>query len=308
MVRHTSLRRGFTLIELLVVIAVIAVLIALLLPAVQRIREAARLTQCRNNLKQIGLALHNYHDVHNTFPFALANDKRAYNATQNPLFIDSSWVWSVSILPQLEQENLWSQLATERNRPKQIFQDSALLPLFRTPLPVFVCPTDPARELNDKRPFRTMLPGEEVLIARSNYVANNGNEEDTGPFYENSIVAITDLQDGSSCTFLVGERATPEQFAAIWSGVELDVENLTNRWAIQANTRFRMNDGAAGSGIAPSPIQAFGSQHAGGSQFLIADGAVRFISENIAWGWEEENRGLYNWLGDMSDGVEIIEF
>ncbi|MGE3999211.1 MAG: DUF1559 domain-containing protein, partial [Planctomycetaceae bacterium] len=151
MFRPASWKRGFTLIELLVVIAIIAVLIALLLPAVQRIREAARMTQCRNNLKQIGLALHTYHDVHNALPFALENDTKAFKATQNPAVLESSWVWSVMILPHVEQDNLYNQLGTDRKEPKQIFQDPALLPLVQTRLAVFNCPSDSSALLNEGR-------------------------------------------------------------------------------------------------------------------------------------------------------------
>ncbi|MGD9854146.1 MAG: DUF1559 domain-containing protein [Planctomycetaceae bacterium] len=308
MFRPASWKRGFTLIELLVVIAIIAVLIALLLPAVQRIREAARMTQCRNNLKQIGLALHTYHDVHNALPFALENDTKAFKATQNPAVLESSWVWSVMILPHVEQDNLYNQLGTDRKEPKQIFQDPALLPLVQTRLAVFNCPSDSSALLNEGRKFRTLLPGEEVAVSKSNYVANNGDDDDTGPFYENSVVVLTDFRDGTSTTFLAGERRTQEQLAAIWNGVELDSQHLTDRWGVHSVTRFRMNDGMAGGTAAPSPQQAFGSEHTGGAQFLMADGAVKFISENIDWGWEEADHGLYNWLGHMADGHEILDF
>lgn len=308
MVRPTRWKEGFTLIELLVVIAIIAVLIALLLPAIQRIREAARLTQCRNNLKQIGLALHTYHDVHNTLPFALENDTRAFRASQDPALIESSWVWSVTILPHLEQENLFNMLATDRNEPKQVLQNPDLLELAQLPLAVLQCPTDSGAPLNDDRKFRVVVPGQEIAVSRSNYVANNGDDDDTGPFYENSVVALTDIRDGTSTTFLTGERRSKEQFAAVWIGAELDPRHLTDRWGVHSVTRFRLNDGLADEATPASPQQAFGSEHTGGAQFLMADGAVRFISENIDWGWDEADHGLYNWLGNMADGVDIPEF
>src|SRR5688500_4365529 len=104
--RPVPRRRGFTLIELLVVIAIIAVLIALLLPAVQQAREAARRTQCRNNLKQIGLALHNYHDVHNTFPMGYCAGMTYVDGASDT---SPGWSWATYILPQLDQGPLYNQ-------------------------------------------------------------------------------------------------------------------------------------------------------------------------------------------------------
>ncbi len=105
-------RRGFTLIELLVVIAIIAVLIALLLPAVQQAREAARRTQCKNNLKQIGLAMHNYHDTYNRLPLGGVCSGLAPNASSPSDFRDARWsqTWAIAALPLLEQGNLWNHL------------------------------------------------------------------------------------------------------------------------------------------------------------------------------------------------------
>ena len=136
------LRRGFTLIELLVVIAIIAVLIALLLPAVQQAREAARRSQCQNNLKQVGLALHNYHDIHNQFPMAFI---RASDVART-----EGWGWGAMILPQLEQGNLYDTLGVSRYRLTDVLAgmkpDLATVAqrtaIFQTRLSVYICPSD----------------------------------------------------------------------------------------------------------------------------------------------------------------------
>src|SRR3954454_25192238 len=104
----STVRRGFTLIELLVVIAIIAILIALLLPAVQQAREAARRTQCKNNLKQIGLALHNYHDTCNSFPPGWINTWASNPPRSN--FPGNSWGWNAMILPMMDQGNVYNQI------------------------------------------------------------------------------------------------------------------------------------------------------------------------------------------------------
>ena len=131
--------RGFTLIELLVVIAIIAILIALLLPAVQQAREAARRTQCKNNLKQIGLALHNYHDVNRAFPPGWVPQLSSTGAVSNTR--RSSWAWSVFILPYIDQAPLFNQLT---QTPVPVYPNFPVLPgddLDRN-LAAFTCPSD----------------------------------------------------------------------------------------------------------------------------------------------------------------------
>ena len=134
-----SRRRGFTLIELLVVIAIIAVLIALLLPAVQQAREAARRSQCTNNLKQIGLALHNYHDVYNTFPAGYIDQGVAANR--------GHYSWTSAILPYIDQAPL-SNLMRVGDVPLSTNLTNNLTAM-QTPLSGFACPSNPAPSLND---------------------------------------------------------------------------------------------------------------------------------------------------------------
>ena len=141
--RNRVFRRGFTLIELLVVIGIIAILIALLLPAVQQAREAARRTQCQSRLKQLALALHNYMDVHGSLPsgtiaHANSNDENV----EGLVVIDRAWAWGSRILPFIEQQGLYDEIG---DQSLDRFTHNLV------PLPMFLCPSDDAPKLNDKR-------------------------------------------------------------------------------------------------------------------------------------------------------------
>jgi prepilin-type N-terminal cleavage/methylation domain-containing protein/prepilin-type processing-associated H-X9-DG protein len=331
MSKKSRLSRGFTLIELLVVIAIIAVLIALLLPAVQQAREAARRTQCKNNLKQIGLALHNYHDTHLIFPLASylntwSTDSRA---------IDSQWGWSVMILPYIDQAPMYNQLNVGPNSFEQAANDPVRLKMLTTGFPAFICPTDPEAPVNRNRPFQQKSSGglctgmvlpTTVQFGKSNYMGCNGNHDSDGIFGSGGgRVAIRDIIDGTSNTIMVGERSSVKwskqsvatgPWAGVWAGQELTCDGITNVWCLAGKTEFQMNSGkhsdVVGSTTAvDQPLIAFGSQHTGGAQFLMADGAVRFISENIQWNDlpnSYSDVGTYHSLGSIADGRTIGEF
>jgi|SRR5579863_948612 len=270
-------RRGFTLIELLVVIAVIAVLVALMLPAVQQAREAARRAQCRNNLKQIGVALHNYHSSHNTFPPGYVAGA-VYPATS------CGWGWCAQLLPHLDQTPLYNSINFQLP-----IENSANVPLLSKTLPGMLCPSDQT----DSGQFAITDSNGGVIIqaaAASSYAATVGDDSceadaltGNGVFYRNSRTRVSDILDGTSTTVLVGERA----FAyvnATWLGAPnnaIVMAGSLNPWQsatatspifVQAHNNWIniMTDSDGG-------LDDFSSLHTGGAQLLFADGSVRFI-------------------------------
>ncbi len=281
---HPRARRGFTLIELLVVIAIIAILIALLLPAVQQAREAARRANCKNNLKQIGLALHNYHDVSAAFPsgwIGVTNGRAS-------VLGESGFAWGTMILPYLDQAPLYRQF--NFSSPLDASPNRALLAQHLT---VYQCPSDPKPET-----FQTAdRTGNPVQMATANYAGVFGTVElddcytspagtppvspegqclSDGMFYHNSAVKIRDITDGASNTLIVGERTTFQDptngpFYGTWAGALPGVDDAPGRFMGHAGDVPNIaND-----------IEDFGSSHVGGAHFVMADGHVVFISENI---------------------------
>ncbi|MGQ0636083.1 MAG: DUF1559 family PulG-like putative transporter [Planctomycetaceae bacterium] len=328
---QTRNRTGFTLIELLVVIAIIAVLIALLLPAVQQAREAARRSQCKNNLKQLGLALHNYHETHSVLPQGNILDR--ISLAQGGDGYESSWGWSTMILPFVDQAALYNRLNPGPKRFKDDLLDPATVPLLLTPLPVFLCPTDIGPGVNTNRPFRgnrtgtnngiTGLP-QDYAVGKSNYPGSNGDQDNDGVFINGSgiaggraVVRFRDITDGLSNSMMVGERHSPPDprnpdptqghWAAVWPGCETIGDGITNPWCLVASTDYRMNTSDPCGTNAPTPRTAYSSLHTGGAQFLLCDGSARFISESIGRDCTTRN-APWNKLGSISDGLPLGEF
>jgi len=323
MQKHIArLNKGFTLIELLVVIAIIAILIALLLPAVQQAREAARRTQCRNNLKQIGLALHNYHDIYNTFPpgYTARNVRRT-----DPVMAETGqgYAWSFAILPQIDQSNLTNQIDTNLNA-----HDPGNLSIASTTtLKSFLCPTDPAPTVFDV----TDGAGTTYTLPTSNYVGILGygsvtmNAGDsTGVFFRNSRVRFRDITDGTSNTICVGERRHEHDFASPAPSVPSHstwyaaIPGVTRSAGMMMMPMMTEGSGSLVIGHVGQPammsmmamhstpnqtnhIVHFSSQHTGGVQFLLCDGSVHFLSQNVDY-------GLFRNLGERADGNVIGEF
>ncbi len=326
-------RAAFTLIELLVVIAIIAILIALLLPAVQQAREAARRTQCRNNLKQLGLALHNYHDNFNAFPPGWIG-----HTNGNTALPFSGWGWTTMLLPGIDQAPLYNNLstrfsstfsygATNGNTVIATPVPNALeISGLNTQIPAFRCPSDTGQErITNTNALTTsgatVAPTNQ--FARTNYVGvagwdatNNLGIRDgvvvstllfRGLFGENSRVGIRDMTDGSSNSIVVGERWTIRNAAATdvghatWAGC-LNRNTDEGQAAVLGDTFVRMNADTDGN---PATRQdnttGFASFHVGGAHFLLGDGTVRFISENV-------DAVLYRNLSTVNDGQVVGEF
>ncbi|WP_437201763.1 DUF1559 family PulG-like putative transporter [Planctomicrobium sp. SH664] len=282
---RASFRRGFTLIELLVVMAIIAVLIALLLPAVQQAREAARRSQCKNNLKQIGLALHNYHDTHNAFPpgwIGVTNRAAKFDG-------ESGFSWATLVLPYLDQGPLYKSLRF--TEPMDSAHNRLLL---NQPLTVFRCPSAIAPAV-----FESEDRNEEPLeLSTSDYVAMFGTVDphdcerlpgnapvnsrgqclSDGMFYHNSAVSMRDITDGASNTLMIGERIGGaidehgDMTYPTWAGALPEVEHAIASVIGHGGHAPNRNEHA----------EDFGSFHSGGAQFTLGDGSVRFISENIS--------------------------
>ncbi|MGQ0637009.1 MAG: DUF1559 family PulG-like putative transporter [Planctomycetaceae bacterium] len=352
----SSRRRGFTLIELLVVIAIIAVLIALLLPAVQQAREAARRTQCKNNLKQIGLALHNYVDTHGIFPSA--------NVTFTALGVaNPTWTWPTMILPFVDQAPLFQSLNPGPVTLTTAGTTATTAPLLQTSLAVYQCPSDIGPSPNTAKPWAS-LGG--LTMGKSNYMGCNGNAtngpglitEPTTNQFGRSPARLRDATDGLSNTFLGGEKGylvnkpdrisailLPANFgkppvqaqAGIWPGCSPETSALQVDTVCTFRTWFKMQDGSMSPGISilglitAFPGNTMSSHHVGGAQVVLGDGAVRFISENIQYFTTPTqidpitdavsgaagvpigpktaaNMGVYNRLGDRSDGFPVGDF
>lgn len=259
--KSSSPRPAFTVIELLVSIAVIAVLIALLLPAVQAAREAADRLQCKNHLKQIGLALHNHHDRVGYFPSGYLSVVAADGSELGP-----GWGWAAHLLGDLEQGNLHDQIRFDSgiNQPANGTARIHSLAVFR-------CPSD-AR-------IDTFTPEDQpVQVAHANFVGVFGSNElgddpgvGNGIFYRNNRTRIADITDGTSHTLMVGERSA-DFSKATWTGAVTGADDAPP---------LILGD----SGTPPNSPMAdeddFSSRHPQGVNFLLADGSVRGISDSI---------------------------
>ena len=314
---HSNRRTGFTLIELLVVIAIIAILIALLLPAVQQAREAARRTQCKNNLKQLGLAIHNYHDSYNCIPLA------DVNGTVNPVSAHAR------LLPSIDQAPLYNLV--NFNVP---YSDPSNTVARMTHVVVFLCPSNV-----------DALPGS--LGGRNNYYWNAGNgvvmyasgasgqPRPNGVIYHNQIIRFRDVIDGLSNTAAMAEKVTGDGSNGLSTpksdtfqpGIypntpdealqycnQVDTTDLTRQgysnvgapWLQQYHSTNQYNHVLPPNGRScmypPGRIATTAnSYHAGGVHMLLCDGSVRFVSDSI-------DLGTWRALGSVNGGEVIGEF
>jgi prepilin-type N-terminal cleavage/methylation domain-containing protein/prepilin-type processing-associated H-X9-DG protein len=271
-------RSGFTLIELLVVIAIIAILIGLLLPAVQKVREAAARLQCQNNLKQIGLAAHNYHDANKRFPPAI-NLPGAKNWPAPP---DAGLYYSlhIAMFPFYEQDNLRRNVVINVPNPHYtncIGPDSFGAQIVQ----ILICPSEsafPGQPVGTYRTYYFGLTSYGGCSGTSPTTTDGSQSKQDGIFYINSKVRIPGISDGTSNTLMFGERSrlnlpptNTSQSLGGWAWV--------NQYALED---FTENASVPMEGFALHDLNAFGSQHAGnGANFAFADGSVHFISASV---------------------------
>ena len=286
-------RLGFTLIELLVVIAIIAILVALLLPAVQQAREAARRTQCKNNLKQLGLALHNYHDTSNQLP--ISQGMAPNSAGQN--FLQRTW--ARSILPFVEQQAIYNQWDWSRGHASGTNRA-----LTKTGIPVFKCPSSSAGQIVTVTGTGADVDhpdGPTFQAGVMEYFGNSVNWDFPGHVtsdalqlqgmipYHTEGIKFRDVTDGLSNTVMVGEVAGGEKYLQANFKVAGLQHATQGTWATRNRTGLGPFDATGvvyGGGNKVMNANNYNgsnyySFHVGSVQFLFGDGTVRTLSENI---------------------------
>jgi prepilin-type N-terminal cleavage/methylation domain-containing protein len=309
-------RPGFTLVELLVVIAIIGILVALLLPAVQSAREAARRMQCSNNLKQLGIALHNHHDTFKSFP--PGNFVRINGTTLSGY----GWTWHVKLLPFIEQGGLYDRVSSIVDTDTDQWDDPRQLLAGRdTKLTFFQCPSHPNPGSVNPNKNGYQLSTYNGVCGNTTFNNDQLDEETdvgyagNGIFFMNSHVRMADVVDGTSNTFIVAE-------------VQDELKGAPNSNRMAGSDR-KYNFSASGDGNPPTdcseylvgmetddPINAntrdangdynddgeyAGSYHPGGAQFTLGDGSVRFVSQTV-------NITTYRRISTKAGGEVIGEF
>lgn len=284
MIARRNRFRGFSLVELLVVIAIIAILMALLLPAVQQAREAARRTHCRSNLRQLGIAIYNYHDSHNVFPMNASSRSGAIPGSDPPGV--NGFTWIVGCMPYFDEANLYNQLNSNilnRIEPN--------LTLVRTPVRLLMCPTDPTEAVRDDQTRFWAYPGDltgnpatygttAAVTCYKGFFGEHFDQEPPRGIFERCpgrAVAVRDVTDGTSNVLMLGERSPAWSPWSGWGGSDgvwvcagypINAWPKSYGWTPDATSTNVIKYGAS-------------SWHVGGMFVALADGSVRFLSENI---------------------------
>lgn len=309
-------RLAFTLIELLVVIAIIAVLIALLLPAVQQAREAARRTQCKNNLKQLGIALHSYHETAKCFPFGQLDSTNGFSAMSQ-------------LLPYIDQGTIYATI--NFSKP---YNDAANSTALNTNIGMLRCPSDVTNNLaSSGGPTNYMANKGNGVIWQDATGPNTGFTEQNGILFYHSSVKMSDITDGSSNTAAFSERVLADGNNGVSSPLEdvffspaapttadeavtmcsaVDITNLGNQfplymgapWIHGQHTYLHVNVPNSRSCGFFTVLRASmppSSRHTGGVHVLLADGSTRFVSQNI-------NLTVWRGLGSRNGGEIVGDF
>lgn len=297
-------RNAFTLVELLVVIAIIGILVGLLLPAIQAAREAARRVQCANNLKQMGLALHEYHDAHRTFPSALVFPNRVF--------------WSAMILPHIEQEPLYGTLNFSLPFDDGSLPNGAACARF---LPIYRCPSSNTPEHVTVQGVADRVPSNYIAVGSGTatrdwgpFPETLGRTDQDGSMFVNSLTLFASLIDGTSQTVMLGEclfsstvygadASGAGQIIDHWYIGTADTIAIQNRFIAEASESMG-STGVAMNNFDDASIQVdekelcFASKHWGGAQFVFGDGHVSFLPTSI-------DRPTYSALGTRANGETI---
>ena len=333
--RENRLKSGFTLVELLVVIAIIGILIGMLLPAVQQVREAARRSACSNKIRQLAIGCHNYHSAFDHFPSGISTEA---DASFTPVLGESGWPagwlstatgsdnrgapWNVTIFPHIEQGNLYDQITLTNDfndSPRASIRSTShvnYLPFLET-VPAFQCPShadatgvgntnDPAWQnmLRDKKQlsrndYLGVMGG--GLTNESNYRNNRRLFFSNGILFANSEISVTQVFDGSSNTFLIGESNLPG-WDITWSS-SFKTGGIACPYNI-AGANVPINT-LPGNDASLHPYyhtsRSFGSYHSGGCTFAFGDGSTHFLTDSV-------DIAVYYNLGRREDGNTLADY